>query len=75
MSPPGYPSAWLHPCGASGKAVTQTFEWQAELANNDTANSSATLNVVFGSGATKPIETGLQIASDGLITFAPGHKR
>jgi trimeric autotransporter adhesin len=56
----------------SGKAVTQTFEWQAEPANNDTPTVSATLNLLFGSGTTKPAETGFHIASDGLITFATG---
>jgi hypothetical protein len=56
----------------SGKAVTQTFEWQAEPAGNDTATASATLNLLFGSGTTKPAETGLNITSNGLITFATG---
>ena len=56
----------------SGKAVTQTFEWLAEPVNNDTATASATLNLLFGSGTTKPAETGLHIASTGLINFATG---
>jgi hypothetical protein len=56
----------------SGKAVTQTFEWLAEAENNDTAKPSASLNLLFGSGTTKPAETGLHIASNGLINFATG---
>ena len=53
-------------------AVNQTFQWQAEPAGNDTAAASGTLNLLFAAGATKPAETGLHIASDGLITFAAG---
>jgi hypothetical protein len=53
-------------------AVNQTFQWQAEPAGNHTATPSGTLNLLFGAGATKPSETGLHIASDGLITFATG---
>jgi hypothetical protein len=53
-------------------AVNQTFQWQAEPAANDTASPSGTLNLLFGTGATKPAETGLHIASNGLITFAAG---
>jgi trimeric autotransporter adhesin len=57
---------------SAGKAVTQTFDWQAEPLNNDTATASATLNLLFGQGATKPSETGLYIGSNGLINFATG---
>ena len=53
----------------SGKAVAQTFQWQAEPVGNDTATNSATLNLLFGSGTTKPTETGLNIASTGVMTF------
>jgi hypothetical protein len=53
-------------------AVNQTFQWEAEPAGNDTAKPSATLNLLFGAGTTKPAETGLHIASNGLITFATG---
>jgi trimeric autotransporter adhesin len=53
-------------------AVNQTFEWQAEPAGNNTAAASGTLNLLFAAGATKPAETGLHIASNGLITFAAG---
>ena len=56
----------------AGKAATQTFEWMAEPANNDTASASATLNLLFGSGTSKPAETGLHVASNGQINFASG---
>ncbi len=52
--------------------VNQTFQWLAEPAGNDTTAPSGTLNLLFGEGATKPSETGLNIASNGLITFATG---
>jgi hypothetical protein len=54
------------------KAVTQTFQWQAEPAANDTSSPSGTLNLLFGSGTSKPTETGLNIASNGQIKFATG---
>jgi hypothetical protein len=53
-------------------AVNQTFQWQAEPAGNDTTSPSGTLNLLFGTGATKPAETGLHIANNGQITFATG---
>ncbi len=53
-------------------AVAQTFQWQAQPAGNDTPSPSATLNLLFGSGTATPAETGLNIASDGLITFSKG---
>jgi hypothetical protein len=56
----------------TSRAVPQTFQWQAEPAANNTSNPSGTLNLLFGSGNSKPTETGLNIASTGLITFAPG---
>jgi Chaperone of endosialidase len=57
---------------SSEKAVTQTFQWQAEPANNDTANPGGTLNLLFAEGTSAPAETGLNIASNGQITFAQG---
>ncbi|MFZ0761871.1 MAG: tail fiber domain-containing protein, partial [Candidatus Sulfotelmatobacter sp.] len=56
---------------SSSTAVNQTFQWQAEPANNDTSTPSGTLNLLFGSGG-MPTETGLNIASNGQITFATG---
>jgi len=52
--------------------VAQNFQWQAEPAGNNTAAPSATLNLLFGSGTTAPAETGLSIANNGIISFAPG---
>jgi trimeric autotransporter adhesin len=53
-------------------AVNQTFHWQAEPANNHTANPSATLNLLYGLGTAAPAETGLRIGPKGIIAFAPG---
>ena len=53
-------------------AVNQTFRWQAEVAGNDTASPSATLNLLSGTGTAAPKETGLKIAKTGVITFAAG---
>jgi hypothetical protein len=52
-------------------AVPQTFQWQAEPVGNDTSNASGSLNLLFGQGTSKPTETGLNIASNGQITFVP----
>ncbi|MGA2978319.1 MAG: hypothetical protein ABSD76_01895 [Terriglobales bacterium] len=57
---------------STSKAVTQDFRWQAESAGNDTSSPSGTLNLLFGSNGSSPTETGLSIASNGLITFASG---
>ena len=56
----------------TGTAVLQTFQWQAEPVGNDTANAGGSLNLLFGSGSNAPSETGLNIASNGQITFATG---
>ena len=53
-------------------AVPQTFQWQAESANNNTATASGTLNLLFGQGTSVPAETGLKFGSNGQITFATG---
>ncbi len=53
-------------------AVNENFQWQAEPAGNNTTSPSGTFNLLFGSGTTTPAETGLHIASNGQITFAPG---
>jgi hypothetical protein len=57
---------------SASTAVNQTFRWQAEPAGNDTSSPSGTLNLLFGEGSSSPSETGLAIASNGLITFATG---
>ena len=56
----------------TSKAVTQNFQWQAEPVGNDTGTTSGSLNLLFGQGANKPVETGLNIANNGQITFATG---
>jgi hypothetical protein len=53
-------------------AVAQTFQLQAEPAGNDTATTSGTFNLLYGSGTATPAETGFKISSKGLITFASG---
>jgi hypothetical protein len=57
---------------ASSIAVPQTFQLQAEPAGNNTAAPSGTLSLLYGSGTSAPIETGLKINNKGRITFAAG---
>jgi trimeric autotransporter adhesin len=57
---------------ASAAAVAQTFQLQAEAAGNNTAAPSGTFNLLYGSGATAPAETGFKINNKGVITFATG---
>ncbi|MGB2602768.1 MAG: hypothetical protein WBC78_04195 [Candidatus Sulfotelmatobacter sp.] len=56
----------------TGSAVNQTFRWQAQPASNNTSSPTGTFNLLFGAGSSSPTETGLHIASNGQITFAPG---
>jgi len=53
-------------------AVNQKFQWQAEAAGNNTANATATLNLLFGSGTANPTETGLSLNNKGVFKFALG---
>jgi len=53
-------------------AVPQTFQWQAEPVGNNTNSATGSLNLLFGQGTSKPVETGLNIASNGQINFASG---
>jgi trimeric autotransporter adhesin len=55
-----------------GSAVQQTFQLQAEPISNDTGNASATLNLLFATGANAPAETGFKISKAGIVSFAPG---
>src|SRR5450432_1174908 len=57
---------------ATSTPVNQTFQWQATPTNNNTANPGATLNLLYGQGATTPAQTGLRIGPKGIIGFAPG---
>jgi hypothetical protein len=52
--------------------VVFSQSWKAEPATNNTATPSGTLNLLYGSGTTTAAETGLEISSKGLITFATG---
>jgi len=53
-------------------AVAEKFVWQAASSGNNTANPSASLELLFGSGTTAPAATGLSIAPTGQIAFAKG---
>jgi len=57
---------------SSKKYSLQHFVWQGEPVGNNTTNPSASLNLLFGTDPNKPAETGLSIAANGQITFAPG---
>ena len=54
------------------EAVAQTFQFKAVPVGNDTATASATLEVLFGQGTATPAATGLEIAANGTLHFAPG---
>jgi hypothetical protein len=56
---------------ASKAAIAQTFVWQAASSGNNTASPTANLALLFGSGTATPAPTGLAIAPNGVITFAP----
>jgi hypothetical protein len=57
---------------STASAQTLLFRWQAEpvAASNNTANPSATLNLLYGGGS--PAETGLSVNANGTFNFAPG---
>ena len=57
---------------SSGLAVNEKFLFQTEPVSNNTSTPSGSLHLLFGSGSGAPVETGIKIASNGLITFAPG---
>ena len=53
------------------RSVDYAFQWQAEPTGNDSTNTGATLNLLYG--VTGDIsETGLSIAKNGILAFAPG---
>jgi len=54
------------------EAIPQTFAWQALPVNNNTTSASGALGLLFGAGTTTPAATGLAIARNGVISFAPG---
>ena len=54
------------------KYTLNHFQWQAEPTGNNTSTPGATLNLLYGTDPATPTETGLNIASNGQITFASG---
>lgn len=56
----------------TAKFTLEHFQWQAEPTGNNTANPSATLNLLFGVDPAQPTETGLKISNKGVFTFATG---
>src|SRR5579863_5168310 len=57
---------------STAKAIGPLFQWQTEPSGNNTSSPAGTLNLLYGSGPGSPSETGLNIASNGQITFATG---
>jgi hypothetical protein len=57
---------------AMAGSVNQTFRLQTEPTSNNTASPSGKLSLLYYAGANPATETGLSIASNGQITFAPG---
>ncbi len=57
---------------STGKAIGPVFQWQTEPSGNDTVSPAGSLNLLYGNGSGSPSETGLNIASNGQITFASG---
>ena len=56
----------------TSSAITEDFRWMAEPTGNDSSNPSSSLNLLFGSNGGSPTETGLSIASNGLVSFTSG---
>jgi len=56
---------------ATSQAVNETFRLQLKTVNNNTPTPSGKLDFLFGAGTAAPGETGLSIANNGVITFAP----
>jgi hypothetical protein len=56
---------------SSAAALAQNFAWQTDATGNNTISPSANLALLFGSGTSAPTATGLSIAPNGNITFAP----
>jgi len=53
------------------RSVDYVFQWQAEPTGNDSTNTGAILNLLYGVSG-DITETGLSIAKNGILTFAPG---
>jgi hypothetical protein len=58
---------------SSTKAAVQPhFQWTGEVVGNDTANPSATLNLLSSTTSAAATETGFHFNANGTINFAPG---
>ena len=65
--------AYTSAYNSSTKAVVQPrFEWQAEVAGNNTSAPAGTLNLLASNTSAGAVETGLYFNSDGTIHFATG---
>jgi hypothetical protein len=56
----------------TAKAMNQTFSWQTQPVANNTSSPSGALTLLYSSGTGTLANTGLSIASNGLLTFAAG---
>lgn len=68
----GYNSQPLQVQGSAfngSKAIGPLFQLQTEPTGNNTAGAAGTLNLLYSNGSGQPTETGLNIASNGLMTF------
>jgi hypothetical protein len=55
---------------STGTYTLNHFQWQAEPVGNNTTTPGATLNLLYGTDPANPAETGLQLSSKGIFTFA-----
>jgi len=53
------------------KAATYVWRWEAEPSGNDSSDTNATLNLLYGVTGDL-VETGVSVANTGVITFASG---
>lgn len=51
------------------KVIGPLFQLQTEPSGNNTSGAAGTLNLLYSNGSGQPTETGLNIASNGLISF------
>jgi hypothetical protein len=54
-----------------GRAATYVFRWQAEPVGNDSTNTGATLNLLYGVPGNIN-ETGISVDRNGILSFASG---
>ena len=56
----------------TGQPATEGFRWQAEVTGNNTGAPASTLNLLYAASWGSLVETGLAVAGNGIINFAPG---